>query len=721
MSILSLPRRARAVGLLSGALVLALATGPALATGAGAAPAAAPPAAAPATPAAPLTNLAHLDFLGDTVTPSATPEHTTYRLAQEPQLGVVWTYADRRDDGSYKRVGGGPYDEATNTWGQGAYNTDDLTRAAVVYLRHWRQFRDDASRQRAYELLRAVTYLQTVSGKNAGNVVLWMQPDGSLNRSPKPVELPDPSDSAESYWLARTVWALGEGYAAFAEQDPAFATFLAQRLDLALYALNRQSLSRYGKHRVSDGAKVPAWLITDAADASAEAVLGLSAYVATGDPVPGRSLRARSALRRYSEGIAEMSAGTQRSFPYGAILPWTHSRSFWHAWASQMPAALAEASGTLDEPELLTPAVRDAAVFTPRLLTSTGPINGWLPTPGDRTQIAYGVDSRVQSLLAVQEQTDRDGFGALAAMTAGWYFGANRAGAPMYDPQTGRTYDGLAADGTVNRNSGAESTIHGLLSMLALDAHPTVAATARGFTGQTQQDGVRVVEGEAAVRTVGADVVTPESAWTGESAYSGGAYLALRPAGSATWSAEALRQPQVVEPVLDLQQAKRAVVTRWTGGRRNLGRIDSGSIGRQGISEAPGALLPVALRRELPAGAAQVSVRTNRRSGPPARIDALLLTPVVSTLGLSGPGGSTLLLRSAADRSLLRSLQVPGKGPTTLSAYDSAGKLRARTTSYGSRVSVVVPAGGFTVVTRSAAADPVSAAAVVAWQTAARR
>lgn len=245
MSILSLPRRARAVGLLSGALVLAMATGPALATGAGAAPAAAPPAAAPAAPAAPLTNLAHLDFLGDTVTPSATPEHTTYRLAQEPQLGVVWTYADRRDDGSYKRVGGGPYDEATNTWGQGAYNTDDLTRAAVVYLRHWRQFRDDASRQRAYELLRAVTYLQTVSGKNAGNVVLWMQPDGSLNRSPKPVELPDPSDSAESYWLARTVWALGEGYAAFAEQDPAFATFLAQRLDLALYALNRQSLSRY--------------------------------------------------------------------------------------------------------------------------------------------------------------------------------------------------------------------------------------------------------------------------------------------------------------------------------------------------------------------------------------------------------------------------------------------------------------------------------------------
>ena len=38
---------------------------------------------------------------------------------------------------------------------------------------------------------------------------------------------------------------------------------------------------------------------------------------------------------------------------------------------------------------------------------------------------------------------------------------------------------GINPDRTVNRNSGAESTIHGLLSMLALDAHPAVAARAR--------------------------------------------------------------------------------------------------------------------------------------------------------------------------------------------------------------------------------------------------
>ena len=165
-------------------------------------------------------NLAHLDFLGEQVAPPAQAGHTTWRLEQEPAVGMLWTYADRNADGSYRRIGGGPYDAATDTYGQGAFNADDISRAAVVYLRHWRRHHDAHSRRAAYELLRGLAYMQTASGPNAGNVVLWMQPDGTFNPSPEPVELPDPSDSAESYWLARTVWALGEGYREFKSIDP---------------------------------------------------------------------------------------------------------------------------------------------------------------------------------------------------------------------------------------------------------------------------------------------------------------------------------------------------------------------------------------------------------------------------------------------------------------------------------------------------------------------
>jgi len=234
--------------------------------------------------AAPLTNTAHLDFLGDTVVPPSQPGHSTF--GSEP-LGVLWTYADRNADGSYRRVGGGTYDAATNTYGQGAFNADDIARAAVVYVRHWRQTGSAASRARAVALLRGLAYLQSPNG----NVVLWMQPDGTLNPSADPVELPDPSDSDASYWLARSVWAFGEGYRAFRLQDPAFARFLAGRLDLALGALDREVLSKYPETQVVDGRSVPAWLIVDGADATAEAMLGLAAY---------RSPASRRALSRFA-------------------------------------------------------------------------------------------------------------------------------------------------------------------------------------------------------------------------------------------------------------------------------------------------------------------------------------------------------------------------------------------------------------------------------------
>jgi hypothetical protein len=627
-------------------------------------------AAAPAVAApAPLTNLAHLDFLGDTVSPPAQSGHTTYRLDAEPSVGVLWTYADRRDDGHYDRIGGGDHDPATNTYSQGAFNADDVSRAAVVYLRHWRQTGSRDSRDRAYRLLRGLTYLQTASGPDAGNVVLWMQPDGTLNRSARPVELPDPSDSGPSYWLARTVWALGEGYAAF--RGTPFGGFLRSRMDLAVAALDRQVLSRYGEWQVVDGVRVPAWLVVDGADASAEAVLGLSAYVSAGG---GRA--ARVALGRLAEGIAAMApTSSARTWPYGAILPWALSRSMWHGWGAQMPAALARASRVLHRPDLRAPAAVDAATFTPYLLAAGGPDNGWLPTPSDRTQIAYGADSRVQSLVAV-------GARELAGVAAGWYFGANAAGAAMYDPATGRTYDGVSGDGVVNRNSGAESTIHGLLSMLALDADPVLARVARDASAVRHRESTVLVEAESATLS-GGEVVTPESAWTGESLWSG-QYVRGSAGTVARWSVPASGQPRLVQPVVDVVPG--AGATSWSSDGP-LGTIDHGRGGPQGSSPAPGALLPVTLPAPLPPGATTVTARFS--SGESA-VDALLLRPEVSQVVF----GRAALLQSAATGPRTVTVSLPGR--VTILSYDGRGHLLDRATRTGPAVTVPVAAGGFT-------------------------
>ena len=682
---------------------LALAATTAIALGVtGALPASAAPPSAPARPGtaapaapvaaapAPLTNLAHHDFLLDETTPAAEEGHTSYRLDSEPTLTLPWTYADARDGGTFARVGGGPLDPATGYWGQGAYNSDDVSRAAVVYLRDWQQTGSPESRTKAYELLRSTAYFQTTTGPAAGNVVLWMQPDGTFNRSPVPVELPDPSDSGNSYWLARSIWAFGEGYAAFRDDDPEFAAFLQQRLQLGVTALQRESLAKYGQYEVADGTRVPAWLVVDGADASAEAVLGLTSYV---EAAPGDA-PARTAATQLAEGIARMSSGDPHTWPYGAVLPWTHSRSMWHSWSSQMPVALARASTVLGRADLLRPAVTDTTSFTTTLLTASGPDNAWYPTPVDQTQIAYGADSRLQSALAVAEASGGAGLRQVAAVAGSWYFGTNRSGQAVYDRATGVTYDGVQADGSVNRNSGAESTIHGLLSMIALDGAPDVSALAQASTAVASRDGLTTVEAEGATATTGT-VVTPTSAWTGEAQYSGGSALTLQPGQSATITVPAGSGLRHVEPVL-LGAEGLASTSTWKAGRLPLGTLTT-KVGPQGVTAASGALLPQTLA--VPVGPGATAVTVTARGSQPVTVDALIVRPLVQRLALTGAGGRSTELVSSTSRLPLPTTVGARGVRSTVASYDAKGQLVSQRTVSG-RSLVAVRAGGFVVVTR---------------------
>ncbi len=655
-------------------------------------------ASAEAASREPLTNLSHLDFLGDTVSPPRQDGHTTYRMEEEPELRALWTYAEPTPDGSYERVGGGAYDPATNTWSQGAYNTDDMTRAAVVYLRHWRQFGDAHSREAAYGLLRTVAYMQTTApGPNRGNFVLWMQPDGTLNPSAEPVELPDPSDSGPSYWLARGIWAYGEGYEAFRDEDPAFAAFLKSRMNLALDALDRQVLNRYGETMLLDGRRVPAWLIVDGADASSEAVYGLSAYVrATGDE------RAKRDLARLAEGIARMREQETAGWPFGAILPWARSRSVWHGWADQMSGSLAEAGTVLEDRGLVETAVGETGTFTPHVLVQGGAEQGWLPAPVDRAQIAYAADATLQNLLRTADATGRDSFRQMAGVAGAWYFGNNRSRVQMYDPATGRTFDGLEADGRVNRNSGAESTIHGLLSMLALDAEPEVRDLALR-AGRTRHVTWSTVEAESGTITGDARVIRPDSAWTGESQWSGGAYVELRPGSRVTVAASLPSERRYrLLPVFDRQQRveDRTVGTRHWIGTTPFGISWHGGAGAPGISPTSGYLDigNTGSNRVLPAGPASV-VSAYVGDGHPARLDALLVQPEIEQLLLAGETGSQGLLRSWADERRVERVSLESSGSTTAYAYDVRGRLVETVRVSGGTVQAPVEPGGFTYLT----------------------
>ncbi|KJQ52831.1 hypothetical protein [Microbacterium sp. SA39] len=627
-----------------------------------------------------LTNLAHLRFLLADVPVVASTTHTTYGIGARPLVRAPWTYADTDGAGGFRPVGGGTRDAVTGYWTQGAYNADDIARAAIVLLREWRATGDAQAADEARDVLRSLAFLQTTSGPNAGRVVLWQQEDGTLNPSAIPVELPDPSDSAESYWLARSVWAFGEGYAAFRDADPDFAAFLLARLHLCLDALAKESLSRAGQWVLSDGRRLPAWPIAGGADATAEAMLGLAAATDAGDA------RSRQALQTYGEGVAAMATDPSQGWPFGAVLPWTGSLGFWHAWGAAAPEALARGGALLRRRDWSAAAIADAGRFTPQVLASGGPHNAWAPIPAE-AQIAYGAHGRVAGALAAAA-VGGEGLRVLAGLAAGWFFGANTAGIPVYDPATGVTFDGVETDGRVNRNSGAESTIHGLLTMQLLDANRDVAEVATSITGLRSFSGLRVLEAEAARLSPGAVVVKPDGgAWIGEGNLSGGSFVRLAPG---EWAEFDVTEAGGILHGLIWRQAADAGQATWEvfAGRKTVWstRTPAGGTGDRGLTEADGMLVPQLLGGDLPDG--PLVVRCTSRGD--VRLDALVIQPRVATAVYATKTGSAVLYANGARKDQRVSPLAPGAGR----AYEADGSQRGQAAQGGK---VRVRGEGFTI------------------------
>ena len=161
---------------------------------------------------------------------------------------------------------------------------------------------------------------------------------------------------------------------------------------------------------------MPAWLIVDGGDATAEAVLGLAAYVAAGGSDAAVDSAGASWPRASpcSRGGDARQLAVRRRAAVGAV-----ALDLARAGARRCRPPSPGRRPRLGDPDLVAPAARDSATFDPWLLTSGGPDNGRLPTRIDRSQIAYGVDSRLQSLLATAEATGSAGMRRLAGMVGG--------------------------------------------------------------------------------------------------------------------------------------------------------------------------------------------------------------------------------------------------------------------------------------------------------------
>ena len=234
-----------------------------------------------------------------------------------------------------------------------------------------------------------------------------------------------------------------------------------------------------------------------------------------------------------------------------------------------------------------------------------------------------------------------------------------------------------------------------LLSMLALDARPDVAAAATSRNDWVGQLSWTLLEAEAGALRGAARVVTPPSAWTGESQWSGGSYVELLPGSRVTVTAtlpEAGRYR--VLPVFDRQEAPLdSIGLRFKLANVPLGIVWQGGAGAQGVSPTSGYLDigNVGSDRLLPAGATDL-VSAYVGDGRAVRLDALLIQPEIERLLLAGTGGRQGLLHSWATVRRVTTVDA-ATGGLTAYAYDAGGRLVETVTGTGSLAVPVEPYG----------------------------
>ncbi len=432
-------------------------------------------------------NLAHLQHLTEIVEWNGEP------------VGLVHIYSEAPDYGW------------VDASGEGIACVDDVARAALVYLMYYQRTGDSQALRLARAALNFVLYMQAEDGEYYNFVY---DRSGTINREGRT------SYKSWSWWAARAQWALAAAIPVFREADPSYA----ERLEAA-YRRGEEALQRaigpVGAYNDLHGTPVPAWLVGNGSDLSALAVLGLAAYYEA-NPNP----RTRHLLTNLANGVAAYRLGDVRAYPFGAFPSTTTSTALWHAWGSHQVHALALAGRLLEREDWLKAAQDSADHFYARLL-ATDFLNEMLPLPVRGGQIAYGIEVMTAGFWELYRATGEERYARYAGLSNAWFFGNNMAGLAMYDPENGRTFDGINGPTPfrVNRNAGAESTIEALLALLMVEDHPLVTAY---YAAKPERSSIGwIVEAENAQPLSGSPQYG-QRGWTGEARFSNDRYYALR-------------------------------------------------------------------------------------------------------------------------------------------------------------------------------------------------
>ncbi|HEY0603803.1 MAG TPA: sugar-binding protein [Herpetosiphonaceae bacterium] len=468
------------------AVVTAAASDPPPSTAVAASPAAETETAAPvAEPMADgLINLAHLNMLSEEAQIDGQPVLITHIYSEAPR----YTWVDAS--------------------GEGIAALDDVARAVIVYLDFYAKTGNTRALERARAGLNFTLRLQADDGEFYNFV---LDRGGTINQTG------GTSYKSLGWWAYRGLWALARGYAIFKDADPEYAAQLQ-----AAYLKTEQALAARvdttGQKITVHGFEVPGSIPDGAADATGVAVMALAEYQAIAPNATTEQL-----LTTLADGLRDYQLGGPGEYPWGMHPHTLAAPGFWHAWGSHQSQALARAGEVLKRDDYVDSAKREIDGFFAWQL-ATERVQEFGALPFRQGQQAYGTNSIVQAAMNVYRATGDTRYARIGGLHASWFMGNNMARTPMYDPTTGRGYDGIDRELAVNQNAGAESTIEALMALQSVLAVPE-AAKYLDYK-PTEQQSWRVLEAEDG-REIAGKPIYGRRGWTGEARISGDRFYEL--------------------------------------------------------------------------------------------------------------------------------------------------------------------------------------------------
>jgi hypothetical protein len=336
---------------------------------------------------------------------------------------------------------------------------DDVARAIVMLSKYLKENKKDED---AFDKLKKLTefVLQMQHENGYFNNFIWN--DLSINTTYKT------SVAELNWWSFRALWGLESAYP-FVKSNQDLVKRIETASEKLLINIKRDLPINDLEVEIIETIEVPSWLSQKyASDQSALLILGLlKNYKRTDDN------EIKILIDALVKGIMVMQKGDTDNYPYGAFLSW---QNLWHAWGNNQAYALLKAGQQFNNQEYIDSALKEIDNFYPYLLENGFAEAFWIKKNDDDSfteikrnqypQIIYGLRPMIWATSEAYYYSKNERYLKLTKELEMWLYGQNDAKGKMYNPTTGIFFDGIKSKEVISKNSGAESTIEGLMILL---------------------------------------------------------------------------------------------------------------------------------------------------------------------------------------------------------------------------------------------------------------